>query len=1541
MRKTENLIMLKEAIQKNKNKNSGKKSKSPEQLSRANEQSLLFIKKTLIPRENIKNLKEIPHEHIQTLKNSFNICKERPQIPLRLSMPNNQKLVDFIPLNSENQVISEEIMIHQSNHDQIFENKIQNLLTASFPNQMSRIPTENEHLDERIEIDELEKSSFSERNYLNNVISMKPEEKDEEKDEETLNEAANLIQRIWRGYKTRQLVEEYLKYLIIGREEEQFLEYCPDELPTQIENSVNRIETPEIDLDLIEKNSKDLPENYFPEEELLESDQGNGMSSMNGEGMIVYKESTDKEKEDQIEDFLEKTREPAKRDIFENNKHDFKQNNKDFLTLEDKNHFIKGFNNQNQFKNTNIMKRERNSLEIEIDENQLNKDYLNVKDFQNIEMSNKEVLKEYFEKRLNFSNEDLTRIKQESKEDFKKNISEDYQKNIEDYQKNISDEYRKNISEDCQKNISEDYQKNISDDYRKNISEDCQKNISEDYQKNSQEFQIGSKDFQKANEISYERNCNGSNILHYKEINENSKSLITVKDFEGDYSDLIDKDDYKISNKKYLNFSCDLMMNSSKQKVNPFLKKPREKSSTEFLRDQLMENLKNLESMAEGAGTIPNEKNKQIQKLEEEENKDAKDEQLTLWKEMIENLRKLQGIQLDPTIKTQIQKMEKFSELNFQSLSQNKEKDPKLEKKGFNPLNPQAILFKNKPFLQINIEEENNNANAECSDKVKNTPSEEHPSMILESLQTNFKQIASNLPSFNHTNTPSLDYVKQIEIMSDRLLKHSNKSLNYNSLIIKEIKKEERVNNQDENSQTFSNGKNLTQSNEDISKELFKEFKNNPTITPKQNFKKISFEESSRNSLKENNTEKETCIFGLDPFQEFALKHKSEQKKPQNLIEMRERVLEIRQEAEMSHMKKMLAAKKFSPKSFESKIRELDKWVSNEKNDLIKTKNDLKQSWLRTADAIQKTKRDVAFMKKIGGKDFIDYNMKFSFSQDDLLSKPNFLFISDTIQPFESLRKQEIQVSDAKNLNENNFMDIYNNNKEIKVFDAKNSIENINKENTDQERNKENTDQERNKENSNEKIIENKKTEGEILTNRTKESKENERVPITREEDFEEFKESEESKRCKSEEESQSQRNLLMKQEEKVIFEKKNENEVIKLDFFLDFQEVEEEFNKEEQYEMINPERKLITEQITKNSCDHIENPLEAQIAFQKHQLISESILEDLFQEFLGESFIKNHREMMINVLLKRSPISSLQSKEFDSHFPKALEDLSLRKSQELRNFDYFFANKNKLLIKTENSRISTSSLSVIREYLKNLTEYLLINQNNSLGMMILSQINTPLGYNPLDKLRFLHKNLYKFSAQLAENIMIPYVDREIPRIPVIPNEDFKTINEEIVTKSNLSMVFPSEMKEDGFKLIFNSFNESLDFFRPYSLKGQPNFLKSLKNHKFEDINEKNIEEIYSKAIGRTLEWSETLCGLLPDKEEKTVESMENDMDYIGQLREEKMGRMLAQEVIESEGDWVNYEEEEIEIKLEISQLVWEEFLWQNVNEVCKLIENR
>lgn len=67
----------------------------------------------------------------------------------------------------------------------------------------------------------------------------------------------------------------------------------------------------------------------------------------------------------------------------------------------------------------------------------------------------------------------------------------------------------------------------------------------------------------------------------------------------------------------------------------------------------------------------------------------------------------------------------------------------------------------------------------------------------------------------------------------------------------------------------------------------------------------------------------------------------------------------------MDMMRKMLDNKKVSPKTFQSKQNELEKWVTREKENLRKTRKDIEKGWTRFAETIKQTKRDIQFMDKM------------------------------------------------------------------------------------------------------------------------------------------------------------------------------------------------------------------------------------------------------------------------------------------------------------------------------------------------------------------------------------------------------------------------------------------------------------------------------------------------------------------------------------------------------------------------------------------------
>jgi len=98
-------------------------------------------------------------------------------------------------------------------------------------------------------------------------------------------------------------------------------------------------------------------------------------------------------------------------------------------------------------------------------------------------------------------------------------------------------------------------------------------------------------------------------------------------------------------------------------------------------------------------------------------------------------------------------------------------------------------------------------------------------------------------------------------------------------------------------------------------------------------------------------------IFERNPFKEFTTKKFKEFMQEGNMdkiIEMREKALEIRHKAHMDNMKKMLENKRVSPRTFQAKQIELEKWVNKEREILQKSKKDMEKGWYSTADSIKR-----------------------------------------------------------------------------------------------------------------------------------------------------------------------------------------------------------------------------------------------------------------------------------------------------------------------------------------------------------------------------------------------------------------------------------------------------------------------------------------------------------------------------------------------------------------------------------------------------------
>lgn len=151
------------------------------------------------------------------------------------------------------------------------------------------------------------------------------------------------------------------------------------------------------------------------------------------------------------------------------------------------------------------------------------------------------------------------------------------------------------------------------------------------------------------------------------------------------------------------------------------------------------------------------------------------------------------------------------------------------------------------------------------------------------------------------------------------------------------------------------------------------------------------------------------------------------------------------------------------------------------------------------------------------------------------------------------------------------------------------------------------------------------------------------------------------------------------------------------------------------------------------------------------------------------------------------------------------------------------------------------------------------------------------------------------------------------------------------------------ELQQLHNKAIFDSFNEALDQLRPFGLKGRPSPWKpAVIQTNVRVVNEKNMEFVLNKAKDKLLEWSSNLCGFIHDKEESQfLEGILLDDDCLGQIREDRMARMLAQEVIECEEEWVEYGDEETEVAVELGDMVFEKLILEAIESVLYIRDLR
>ncbi len=87
------------------------------------------------------------------------------------------------------------------------------------------------------------------------------------------------------------------------------------------------------------------------------------------------------------------------------------------------------------------------------------------------------------------------------------------------------------------------------------------------------------------------------------------------------------------------------------------------------------------------------------------------------------------------------------------------------------------------------------------------------------------------------------------------------------------------------------------------------------------------------------------------------------------------------------------------------------------------------------------------------------------------------------------------------------------------------------------------------------------------------------------------------------------------------------------------------------------------------------------------------------------------------------------------------------------------------------------------------------------------------------------------------------------------------------------------------------------------------------------------------------LDWSSFEVGTLPSME--FVNNGKFDEDYFAEVREKQLATLLAQEVIDNEEMWVNYESEETEVGIDLADMALEQLVVEAVNALFTIEASR
>ncbi len=226
-------------------------------------------------------------------------------------------------------------------------------------------------------------------------------------------------------------------------------------------------------------------------------------------------------------------------------------------------------------------------------------------------------------------------------------------------------------------------------------------------------------------------------------------------------------------------------------------------------------------------------------------------------------------------------------------------------------------------------------------------------------------------------------------------------------------------------------------------------------------------------------------------------------------------------------------------------------------------------------------------------------------------------------------------------------------------------------------------------------------------------------------------------------------------------------------------------------------------------------------------------------------------------------------------------------------------------------------------------------------------QLNNPLGPTPEERLRLFHavgddENMDSSYAKINYEQVLDidiYFDFE-DHIMVASGEQAQEETQELDN-------FQTEMEHIHNKLLFDCLNEALDSFRVFGMKGMPLPIKN-NGRIFKVILSKDVSKLLAKASQKVMEWSTFMCGFIPFKDDSFMHvPRQLDEETLNQIKEDRLVRLLtdevrsAQKALENDEKWLNYEDEEIEVEIELADIVFDFLITDTLECLLNIQHNR